>query len=108
MRPIKFRALKKLHSKIGGGSWRYWTVFEKAPAHIVQETTGEFTGLLDKNGKEIYESDRIKHDIWGEFKIVWDDMSSAFRAVSDDEEKDLNLGHAQLQRCKVIGNAYES
>ena len=65
----------------------------------------QYTGLTDKDGKEIYEGDRIKHALWGEFNIVRDDMDAAFRAVSDDGETNLNLGHAQLTSCRIIGNS---
>ena len=120
MREIKFRAWDKKNKKmLHWDKEPYLDFFIGDYGALLREAFDEmiinqglvlmqFTGLLDKNGKEIYESDRIKHDLWGEFNIEWDEMSAGFRAVSDDKESDLNLAHAQLQRCRIIGNKYEN
>ena len=65
----------------------------------------QYTGLKDKNGVDVFENDIIKHAIWGIIGHVYYD-NGCYRCSND--ERDLFLGHAQLNKCKVIGNIHET
>ncbi len=116
MREIKFRAMG-VGSNNGWFYGYFWeteiqafisnyTIKELAFGDfaIDKKTVGQFTGLLDKNGKEIYEGDILKHDLWGITHVIWE--HGMFRAIGG--EYDVTMADHQLQRIKVIGNIYEN
>jgi uncharacterized phage protein (TIGR01671 family) len=115
MRDIKFRAWDKT-TKL----FDYWTLKPGVEVwiHSGHEEIQEFTGLLDKNGKEIYEGDIIAStenpDIWQ--AIVYFEFGS-FK-VKDTKSRigGQHIMYGELYEqvgdegndFEVIGNIYEN
>lgn len=119
MRTIKFRGFSIALNDFVYGYLHYYEHYDEYAIDdytVNEDSISQFTGLHDKNGKEIYEGDILAHDYGGYSLIVYREECMAFCRIDAKDVGNINgyynlSEHAWrscLQRAKVIGNQYEN
>jgi len=74
---------------------------------VIPETVGEFTGLLDKNGKKIFEGDIV---IWrfSPCIVKWDAINACYSLYQNGKTKVSGFNADTMKLFEVIGNIHDN
>ena len=120
MRIIKFRGIDAPNDE-----WIYGSlVIVDGNYHILEEgeteaheynrvdekTAGQFTGLHDKLGNEVYEGDLLSRNTGLTYQVYWNNNESGFNMKNTswaDDDCPMNFYNVE-ERFEVVGNIHDN
>lgn len=124
MREIKFRGRScgfwahgnlhiRKHDEYGDCAYIIGCTQNPSSTTIVDiNTIGQFTGLHDKNGKEIYEGDIVRYSLDGRKDVGYigfHTRSASFRVIAEHTDFGIgNRGELHELNLEVIGNIHDN
>lgn len=123
MRDIKFRGINKsakqwaygdLLHKDGKVFMGYWVTDANSPSgdgyvecEVIPETIGQYTGLHDKNGTDIYEGNIMTDDV-NNYAVVFYEGAWRLKLNAKNGDTWWKSLDRYTNKLKVIGNIYEN
>ncbi|WP_338986967.1 hypothetical protein HUW75_04025 [Fusobacterium polymorphum] len=114
MREIKFRAWDKINKdmfNVESINFQERRVYKDTVSYRKFEDIDliQYTGLKDRNNKEIYEGDILSDgNIKKLHKVVFENGSFRAEFKGDFDEYSFDLIDVVAQGCEIVGNIYEN
>lgn len=96
-------------AELSDGGKEYWMYSENGALQVDPETVGQYTGLPDRYGKEIYKGDICRDSLGWVFVVEWDNDGSRFIGRHSQPRGDTYICYVGREPAvEVIGNIYDN